>query len=96
MKRFKIDSLLILRCLFILVAVTVAALIMFFPTYSRYRKLREENIMITRKIEALRQEIDQLNRDISALEKDPYLMEKMARETLGVARENEIVIDIKD
>lgn len=96
MKRVKIDSLLAVRCLFILAAVAIAALVIFFPTYSRYRKLKEENIMITRKIEALRQEIDQLSRDIAALEKDPYLMEKMARETLGVARENEIVIDIKD
>jgi cell division protein FtsB len=44
----------------------------------------------------LNKEIKDLQRKVKKVGKDPYFYEKMARDNLGVARENEIVVDIAE
>jgi cell division protein FtsB len=44
----------------------------------------------------LNTEIKDLQKKIKQVDKDPYLYEKIARDNLGVAKENEIVVDIEE
>ena len=82
--------------LFSLGIIAVLAMMIYFPTYSRYKKLREENTEMVEKIECLREEINELEQTIKNLEKNPFLLEKIARESIGVAKDNEIVVDIEE
>jgi cell division protein FtsB len=58
-------------------------------------KAREEHDQLLREVEALESENDRLSEQIHALRKDPLVVERLARETLGMAREGEIVLTIR-
>jgi cell division protein FtsB len=47
-------------------------------------------------IKRLKSKIEGLERDLDGLAKSEYFLEKLARENLGVVKDGEIVIDIKD
>ena len=95
-RRLKIGSRNIIWSIFILGVIVAVAMMIYFPTYSRYKRLNEENIKMVKKIERIKKEINELEKTIKSLETDPFLLEKIARESIGVAKDDEIVIDIKD
>ena len=72
-----------------------AALIIYFPNFARLKKLREENLRISNENKKLAKEIKDFEEKIQKIGRDPFIYEKIAREDLGVAKENEIVIDIE-
>ncbi len=77
-------------CLIILVGV------IYFPNYARLKKLKGENKRLTLENDKLIEEIADYEEKLKRVGKDPYLYEKIAREELGIAKEGEIVIDIKE
>ncbi|MCF7907430.1 MAG: septum formation initiator family protein [Candidatus Omnitrophica bacterium] len=81
----------VIGCL-ILIIVTV----IYFPNYARIRSLRQENSRLTEEIKKLSVEIIDYEDKLSNLDGDPYLYERIARDDLGIARENEIIIDIEE
>jgi len=64
--------------------------LIFFPNYSKYRKLAAERRDLKIKIEELKRENARLEEEKHKLETDIEYIEKRAREKLGVVRENEI------
>jgi cell division protein FtsB len=58
-------------------------------------KARGEYQKLLREVEALEEENDSLSTQIQALRSDPLVVERMARETLGMAREGEVVLTIR-
>lgn len=58
-------------------------------------KARAEYQRLLREVEALEAENDTLSSRIHALRSDPLVVERLARETLGMAREGEVVLTIR-
>ena len=76
--------------------VAIAATVIYFPNYARLKELRGENKRLILENENLTEEIGEYEEKLKRIGKDPYLYEKIAREELGIAKEGEIVIDIKE
>ena len=74
--------------------IAVAAVMAYFPNYSKLKDLRNENERLIFENEQLEKEIADLEQKIEGIGKDYFLYEKIARDSLGVAKEDEIVIDI--
>ncbi len=70
------------------------ALFIYFPNYAKLEKLKRDNRELILENKLLEEEIADYEDKIKRVGNDPYIYEKIAREDLGVARENEIVIDI--
>jgi len=87
-KRFKLPV--------ILGLLLIMAAVVYFPNYAKLEGLRRENRRLTQEVEKLEVEIADYEEKLQNLGSDPYLYEKIARDDLGVARENEIVIDIEE
>jgi len=83
---------------FIFAAVVLFALVMvfYFPNYTKLKKLRQANQSVVSKAKIVGGEIKDLRYKYRKIGKDPYLYEKIARDELGVAKDNEIVVDIKE
>ena len=58
-------------------------------------KAREEYQQLLHEVEALEAENDSLSAQIHALRSDPLMIERMARETLGMARAGEVVLTLR-
>jgi cell division protein FtsB len=86
----------LLKIVFFISVFTVLALIFYFPNYAKLKKLRETNRSLLIQMKKLNTEIKDLQKKIKQVDKDPYLYEKIARDNLGVAKENEIVVDIEE
>jgi cell division protein FtsB len=56
---------------------------------------QKEHAALLHEVEALRADNDILSQQIRALRSDPLVIERMARETLGMARPDEIVVTIR-
>jgi cell division protein FtsB len=82
----------------IILAVTVVIfiIILYFPNQARLKNLRRENQRLIEKTKELETEIIDLEERMDRVGKDPYIFEKIARDELGVAKENELVIDIEE
>lgn len=74
----------------------IAFVTFYFSHYTRLKRLKEVNRKLVLQIDKLQKEIDNLQKETKKLGKDSYLYEKLARDTIGVAREDEIVVDIKE
>ncbi|MCK9615338.1 MAG: septum formation initiator family protein [Candidatus Omnitrophica bacterium] len=85
-----------IKIIFIGAVLLVSGLIIYFPNYAKLKKLRQLNQDLLRKNKDLHKEIKNLQIKVKRVGKDPYLYEKLARDSLGVARENEIVVDIAE
>ncbi len=57
----------------------------------RYRALREERAEIERVNDRLRRDVETLDRQVEALRQDPDAIERIARDELGMIREDEIL-----
>ena len=75
---------------------SIGTMVVYFPNYARLKKLRGENKRLALENEKLIGEIVDYEEKLRRVGKDPYLYEKIAREELGIAKEGEIVIDIKE
>ena len=80
----------------IVIGVIIAAVTIYFPDYAKLKQLKGENAALTLEINKLREEISGYEDKLAELKKEPYLYEKIARDDLGVAKEEEIVIDIEE
>ena len=84
------------KIIFIAVLLLILCVIIYFPNYAKLKKLRQLNSDLLVKNKTLSKEIKDLQRKLKKVGKDPYLYEKLARDNLGIARENEIVVDIAE
>lgn len=57
----------------------------------RYRALKDELAEVQRVNERLRRDVEQLDREVNALRGDPEAIERIARDELGMIREDEIL-----
>ncbi|MFH1771945.1 MAG: septum formation initiator family protein [Candidatus Omnitrophota bacterium] len=80
----------------VLSAVIVFAMVVYFPNLSKLKQLRAENAKLAKEQDNLRVKINELRENIEAVKTDPSLFEQLARDTIGVAKEDEIVIDIEE
>jgi cell division protein FtsB len=58
-------------------------------------KAREDYERLLQEVQGLEAENDALSAQIHALRNDPIVIEQLARETLGMAREGELVLTIR-
>ena len=65
--------------------------IIFIPGYARIKKLARENQKLEKQIKEIRETNLKLKEEQQRLKADPFYLEKVAREKLGVARKGEIV-----
>ncbi|MFH1655075.1 MAG: septum formation initiator family protein [Candidatus Omnitrophota bacterium] len=79
-----------------LFTIAFIVLIIFLPGYSRLQDLRQKNRDLENRIDELQQENLTLKEKQELLENDPYYLEKVAREKMGVAREGEIIYRIEE
>jgi cell division protein FtsB len=64
----------------------------FFEVYQFHRHLQH----VERRIQTLEVENERLRTQVTGLRSDPYQMEKLAREDLGLVRPDEIIFEIVD
>lgn len=58
---------------------------------TRYVKMRRTAIKLEVEIKRLKEENEKISREVEALKHDPQMIEKVAREKLGLVRDGEIV-----
>jgi len=78
----------------IIVALAVLA-VLFLPGYTKLQDLVAENRRLEKKIVELGTSVEDLKKEKEKLEGDILYIEKVARENLGVAREDEVVVQEK-
>ena len=64
----------------------------FLPGFSKLQQLREEKRNLERRIEILIKTNEELRKEKEKLETDPSYVEKIAREKLGMAGKDEIIL----
>ncbi len=95
-KLFRISKIKWVQFLFIFVVICIFAAVIYFPNYAKLKKLRQQNISLTLEDKELEREIVDYEEKLKPLGEDLYLYERIARESLGIAKEDEIVIDIEE
>ena len=95
-KLFNISKIKWVQLSFVFVVICIVVGVIYFPNYARLKKLKAENARLTLENKKLEEEIADYAENLKNLGKDPYLYEKIARDSLGIARDNEIVIDIEE
>ncbi|MCQ9205487.1 MAG: septum formation initiator family protein [Omnitrophica bacterium] len=85
-----------LKIALIISAVFTIVMVLYFPNYAKLKKLRDANKDFISKSDNLKNEIADYKQKSETIGQDPYLYEKIARDDLGVAKENEIIIDISE
>jgi cell division protein FtsB len=79
-------------CFLLLSLLAVAGDRGFFEVYQFSRHLRQ----VESRIQALEEENERLRMQVTGLRSDPYQMEKLAREDLGLVRPDEVIFEIVD
>ena len=62
----------------------------------RYRALKDELAEVERNNDRLRREVEQLDREVDGLRSDPDAIERIARDELGMIREDEILFQFPE
>ena len=78
-----------------LIYISVGLLIIvavFLPGFSKLQQLKEKNRNLEKRIEVLTRTNEELEKEKEKLENDPSYVEKIAREKLGMARKDEIIL----
>jgi len=65
---------------------------LYLPGFSKLQELKEENQNLERRIEVLKKANKELKKTNEKLENDPSYAEKVAREKLGMAKKDEIIL----
>ena len=81
--------------LIIIIIIFIIALFKLFPNYSKVKVLEEDNQSYILEIVAMKKEIEDLRNDISNFKTDPFYVEKIARNELGIAKENEVIVQVE-
>ena len=68
----------------------IAIIVIFSPSYFRLRELKQKNKGLLEQIDKLRQENQDLVYQVERLENDPFYIEKIARDKMGVGKEGEV------
>ena len=79
------------KLIYILAGIVIVAAI-YFPGFSKLQELREENRNLEKRIEVLTRTNLELEKEKNRLESDPSYIEKIAREKLGMAKKDEIIL----
>ena len=95
-KTLKFDYPELLLGIFILAILFAIFMVFYFPNYAKLKDLRQANEQLIHETGNLHKEIKDLQEKNRKITKDSNLYEKLAREDLGVAKKDEIVIDIKE
>ncbi len=82
-----------IRPLYVVVAIVL--FVIFLPGYTKFMELRARNIELEKEIERLEKENVALYKEKKRLNEDIDYMEKVARESMGLAKEGEIPIKIE-
>ena len=67
---------------------------LFIPIFTRTHELREEKYSLNLQIEKIHGQNADIRREIELLETDSFVIEKIAREELGLTRPGEIVYKV--
>lgn len=94
--RVKFSSLNPVKLFIAILLIITFFLAIYFPNYTKLKKLRKANEDLAANIKKLKVEIKDLQAKVKKVNKDPLLYEKFARDELGAAKEDEIVIDIEE
>ena len=78
------------------IGITICLVVIFLPGYAKFMELRARNSDLEKEIEHLEHENVSLNHEKKRLEEDIYYIEKVARESMGVAKEGEIPVEIRE
>jgi cell division protein FtsB len=84
------------RRLFAAIGATVLLIGLLLPGYTKLQDLKAKNSLLEDRINELTSAIEELEVEREKLENDILYIEKVAREKLGVAREDEVVIKEKE
>lgn len=95
-KIFPLNYLKVIYIIFIGLLIFATVIFLYFPNFAKLKQLQAVNKDLVSQIEVLRREVKGLRQQTKQIGKDPYFYEKFARENLGVAKQNEIVIDIEE
>ena len=79
------------KLIYILIGIAIVVAI-YFPGFSKLQELREENRNLEKRIEVLTKTNLELEKEKNRLENDPSYIEKIAREKLGMAKKDEIIL----
>ncbi|MEW5758608.1 MAG: septum formation initiator family protein [Candidatus Omnitrophota bacterium] len=74
--------------------IAIIAIIVFFPGYSKLEQLNQKNKELNHRIVELKRENVSLKTNIEKLKNDPFYLEKVAREKMGVVKKGEVVYKI--
>ena len=89
------NKLKIIKISAIIFSLLLIIFIIYFPNYAKLRKLRQGNLRLSEENKKLEQEIADYEENIQKISQDRYIYEKIARDSLGIAKDDEIVIDIE-
>ncbi|MBN2120830.1 MAG: septum formation initiator family protein [Candidatus Omnitrophica bacterium] len=92
----KIDSLKLIVFLVLGCIILFIISFTFLPKYTKIKELAEEEQALSEKISQAEKEVGTLRNDIESLKDDPFYLEKVARDQLGAAKDNEVVIKIEE
>jgi len=79
-----------------LFAFAFIAFIIFLPGYTKLQDLKQKNVELEGKIAELQQKNTELINKRELLENDPFYLEKVAREKMGVTKKGEMVYKITE
>ena len=80
----------------LLTAIVSIIYFLFLPNYTKIKKLQERNKELESNIIVLAEDIEILKDDLENFKNDPFYLEKIAREQLGIARDNEVIVSVED
>lgn len=83
------------KTLIIIGIIFFIAIFKLFPNYSQIKELKEENNQYIEKIAEMEKEIKTLNHDLDNFKTDPFYLEKIARNELGMANDNEVIVHVE-
>jgi cell division protein FtsB len=75
--------------------ILIITIILCLPNYAKLKEMKEATARFNQQSQLLEEEIVDYQGKMQALKEDSYIYEQIARDDLGVAKDNEIVIDIK-
>jgi cell division protein FtsB len=83
-----------LKNAFWLFVIAVVMLAVFLPSYTKWQDLKQTNADYQEQIRDLEKQSARLISEKKRLEQDPYYLEKVGREKMGLIKEGEVVYQI--
>jgi len=80
------------KLIYYTIAIIILIIALFLPRFSRLQELKEENRNLKKRVEILTKANEELSKEKEKLENDPSYAEKIAREKLGMAKKDEIIL----